>query len=108
MVKEPSKNRSIRLTDTVMNELNKIVEEDNFRSLNNAMEVLIMAYKENKTTAFKHQKKNSDGMKKDITILKKEVDALLYLSVNMMDFLSMSEVNDIDDHTLWIQAREKV
>ena len=50
MAKEPSKNRSIRLTDTVMNELNKIVEEDDIRSLNNLMELLIVAYKENKTT----------------------------------------------------------
>ena len=108
MTKEPSKNRSIRLTDTVMNELNKIVEEDEIRSLNNLMELLIVAYKENKTTAFKNQKKSSDSMKKDINILKKEVDALLYLNVNMADFLSMPEINDIDDHKLWIQAREKV
>lgn len=108
MAKEPSKNRSIRLTDTVMNELNKIVEEDEIRSLNNLMELLIVAYKENKTTAFKNQKKSSDSMKKDINILKKEVDALLYLNVNMADFLSMPEINDIDDHKLWIQAREKV
>lgn len=108
MTKEPSKNRSIRLTDTVMNELNKIVEEDEIRSLNNLMELLIVAYKENKTTAFKNQKKSSDSMKKDINILKKEVDALLYLNVNMADFLSMPEINDIDDHKLWIQARDKV
>ena len=108
MAKEPSKNRSIRLTDTVMNELNKIVEEDEIRSLNNLMELLIVAYKENKTTAFKNQKKSSDSMKKDINILKKEVDALLYLNVNMADFLSMPEINDIDDHKLWIQARDKV
>ena len=108
MVREPSKNRSIRLTDTVMNELNKIVEEDEIRSLNNLMELLIVAYKENKTTAFKNQKKSSDSMKKDINILKKEVDALLYLNVNMADFLSMPEINDIDDHKLWIQARDKV
>ena len=108
MAKEPSKNRSIRLTDTVMNELNKIVEEDDIRSLNNLMELLIVAYKENKTTAFKNQKKSSDSMKKDINILKKEVDALLYLNVNMADFLSMPEINDIDDHKLWIQARDKV
>ena len=26
----------------------------------------------------------------------------------MADFLSMPEINDIDDHKLWIQAREKV
>ncbi|MFL2139698.1 hypothetical protein [Desemzia sp. FAM 23991] len=108
MVREPSKNRSIRLTDTVMNELNRIVEEDEIRSLNNLMELLIVAYKENKTTAFKNQKKSSDSMKKDINILKKEVDALLYLNVNMADFLSMPEINDIDDHKLWIQARDKV
>ena len=108
MTKEPSKNRSIRLTDTVMNELNKIVEEDEIRSLNNLMELLIVAYKENKTTAFKNQKKSSDSMKKDINTLKKEVDALLYLNVNMADFLSMPEINDIDDHKLWIQARDKV
>lgn len=108
MAKEPSKNRSIRLTDTVMNELNKIVEEDEIRSLNNLMELLIVAYKENKTTAFKNQKNSSDNIKKDINLIKKELDALLYLNVNMADFLSMPEINDIDDHKLWIQARDKV
>lgn len=109
MVREPSKNRSIRLTDTVMNELNRIVEEDEIRSLNNLMELLIVAYKENKTTAFKNQKKSSDSMKKDINILKKEVDALLYLNETMADFLSITTINEIDTKdSLVNQSREKV
>ena len=91
-----------------MNELNKIVEEDEIRSLNNLMELLIVAYKENKTTAFKNQKSSSDSIKKDINLIKKELDALLYLNVNMAGFLSMEEIADIDDHTLWIQSRDKV
>lgn len=108
MVKEPSKNRSIRLTDTVMNELNKIVEEDDIRSLNNLMELLIVAYKENKTTAFKNQKNNSDSIKKDIKLLKKEMATLLYLNANMADFLSMSEIQELDSTTLVAQSRAKV
>ena len=109
MAKEPSKNRSIRLTDTVMNELNKIVEEDDIRSLNNLMELLIVAYKENKTTAFKNQKKSSDSIKKDINLVKKELATLLYLNETMADFLSITTINEIDTKdSLVNQSREKV
>lgn len=109
MAKEPSKNRSIRLTDTVMNELNKIVEEDEIRSLNNLMELLIVAYKENKTTAFKNQKKSSDSIKKDINLVKKELATLLYLNETMADFLSITTINEIDTKdSLVNQSREKV
>ena len=109
MVREPSKNRSIRLTDTVMNELNKIVEEDDIRSLNNLMELLIVAYKENKTTAFKNQKKSSDSIKKDINLVKKELATLLYLNETMADFLSITTINEIDTKdSLVNQSREKV
>ncbi|AGY83047.1 hypothetical protein [Carnobacterium inhibens] len=109
MTKEPSKNRSIRLTDTVMNELNKIVEEDEIRSLNNLMELLIVAYKENKTTAFKNQKKSSDSIKKDINLVKKELATLLYLNETMADFLSITTINEIDTKdSLVNQSREKV
>ena len=109
MTKEPSKNRSIRLTDTVMNELNKIVEEDDIRSLNNLMELLIVAYKENKTTAFKNQKKSSDSIKKDINLVKKELATLLYLNETMADFLSITTINEIDTKdSLVNQSREKV
>ena len=109
MAKEPSKNRSIRLTDTVMNELNKIVEEDDIRSLNNLMELLIVTYKENKTTAFKNQKKSSDSIKKDINLVKKELATLLYLNETMADFLSITTINEIDTKdSLVNQSREKV
>ena len=109
MVREPSKNRSIRLTDTVMNELNRIVEEDDIRSLNNLMELLIVAYKENKTTAFKNQKKSSDSIKKDINLVKKELATLLYLNETMADFLSITTINEIDTKdSLVNQSREKV
>ena len=109
MTKEPSKNRSIRLTDTVMNELNRIVEEDDIRSLNNLMELLIVAYKENKTTAFKNQKKSSDSIKKDINLVKKELATLLYLNETMADFLSITTINEIDTKdSLVNQSREKV
>lgn len=109
MAKEPSKNRSIRLIDTVMNELNKIVEEDDIRSLNNLMELLIVAYKENKTTAFKNQKKSSDSIKKDINLVKKELATLLYLNETMADFLSITTINEIDTKdSLVNQSREKV
>lgn len=108
MVREPSRNRSIRLTDTVMNEINKILEEDDVRSINSLMELFIVSYKENKTTAFKNAKKDSDTIKKDINIIKKDLSALLYLNGNMGDFLSMSEINDIDSNDLVLQSREKV
>ena len=109
MAKEPSKNRSIRLTDTVMNELNKIVEEDDIRSLNNLVELLVVAYKENKTTAFKNQKKSSDSIKKDINLVKKELATLLYLNETMADFLSITTINEIDTKdSLVNQSREKV
>ncbi|MCA9766507.1 MAG: hypothetical protein KC455_08815 [Carnobacterium sp.] len=109
MVREASKSRSIRLTDTVMKEMNDIIEEDELRSFNSLMELLLAAYKENKTTAFKKQKNSSDQIKKDINILKKDLSALLYLNGTMAEFFSISDIDKvIEDNGLIIQAREGV
>lgn len=108
MVRESSKRRSIRLTDTVMNELNTIIEEDNFRTVNNLMENLIKTYKESKTTSYKKTKTESDILLKELSILKKDVSTLLYLNGTMGDFLSITEINEIEGDSLVNKSKEKV
>jgi len=108
MVRESSKRRSIRLTDTVMNELNTIIEEDNFRTVNNLMENLIKTYKESKTTSYKKIKTESDILLKELSILKKDVSTLLYLNGTMGDFLSITEINEIEGDSLVNKSKEKV
>lgn len=108
MVRESSKRRSVRLTDTVMNELNTIIEEDNFRTVNNLMENLIKTYKESKTTSYKKTKTESDILLKELSILKKDVSTLLYLNGTMGDFLSITEINEIDGDSLVNKSKEKV
>lgn len=108
MVRETNQTRSFRLSNTVYKEIEKIMEEDKVRSANDLFEKFILSYREVQTTSFKKTKKESDLLSKDLSIIKKDLSTLLYLNGTMGDFLSITEINEIDGDSLVNKSKEKV
>lgn len=100
--------KTYRLSKTVVDEIDKIIEEDGIRSANDMFEKFILAYREIKTTSYKKTKKESDILAKDLSTIKKDLSALLYLNANMGEFMSLTEINDIKDNSLINQSKDKV
>ena len=84
------------------------MEEDKVRSANDLFEKFILSYREVQTTSFKKTKKESDLLSKDLSIIKKDLSTLLYLNGTMGDFLSITEINEIDGDSLVNKSKEKV
>lgn len=108
MVRETNQTRSFRLSNTVYKEIEKIMKEDKVRSANDLFEKFILSYREVQTTSFKKTKKESDLLLKELSFIKKDLSALLYLNGNMGEFLSLPEINDLDNNNLVKQSRDKV
>ncbi|WP_143139256.1 hypothetical protein [Alkalibacterium sp. 20] len=108
MVREENYAKTYRLSTTVIKEIDKLIKENGIRTTNDLFEQLISSYKEVQTTSYKKTKKESDLLSKDLSIIKKDLAALLYLNGNMGEFLSLSEINDIDHNSLINQSKDKV
>lgn len=108
MVREPNKPRTYRLSNTVYNEIEKIVKEDGIRSINELFEKFIVSYEKMKAPYYKNISNESEKLEKDMAILKKDLSTLLYLNGNMSEFFSMTDINDIDNNSLINQSKDKV
>lgn len=108
MVREENYAKTYRLSNTVIKEIDKLIKENGIRTTNDLFEQLISSYKEVQSTSYKKTKKESDLLSKDLSIIKKDLSALLYLNGNMGEFLSLSEINDIDTNSLINQSKDKV
>lgn len=108
MVREDNNPKTYRLSNTVIKEIDKIMKEDGVRSSNDLFEQFILSYREIQTTSFKKTKKESDLVLKELSFIKKDLSALLYLNGNMGEFLSLPEINDLDNNNLVKQSRDKV
>lgn len=108
MVREENQAKTYRLSNTVIMEIDKIMKEDGVRSSNDLFEKFILSYREVQTTSFKKTKKESDLLSKDLSIIKKDLSTLLYLNGTMGDFLSITEINEIEGDSLVNKSKEKV
>jgi len=108
MVREINQTRSFRLSETVYKEIEKIIEEDKIRSANNLFEQFILSYREVQNTSYKKTKKESDYLSKELSTIKKDLSALIYLNGNMGEFFSLPDIKDLDNNNLVKQSREKV
>lgn len=108
MGREQNKTRSYRLSETVYKEIEKIIEEDKIRSANDLFEEFILSYKEVRSPSFKQTKKESNSLSKELSTIKKDLSALIYLNGNMGEFFSLPDIKDLDNNNLVKQSREKV
>jgi len=108
MVREENYAKTYRLSNTVIKEIDKIMKEDGIRSSNDLFEKFILSYRKIQSPSFKKTKKESDLLSNELSIIKKDLSALLYLNGNMGEFLSLPEIKDLDNNNLIKQSREKV